>query len=88
MYKGNELRITTPPCEHTEESGWCALVFKEDGHGRHFVTDNRRNKTQELAPQIVAYLPHSCEEWVIGGRDEILRLIFDLNRALEKLDEY
>lgn len=26
----------------------------------------------------VAYLPHSCEEWEIGGPDEVRRLLTDL----------
>lgn len=36
---------------------------------------------------IHAYLPHSCEEWVIGGVAEIKALIEDLTAALEALNE-
>ncbi len=32
----------------------------------------------------VAYLPHSCDEWVIGGREQIEALIADLQKVLDK----
>ena len=31
------------------------------------------------------YLPHSCEEWVIGGPEEIRILIRDLENALAQI---
>ena len=36
--------------------------------------------------EVVAYLPHSCDEWVIGGPDECRQLMADLMRALAKLE--
>jgi hypothetical protein len=35
----------------------------------------------------IACLPHSCDEWVIGGHEEILDLISDLVDALDKLEK-
>lgn len=32
-----------------------------------------------------AYLPHSCDEWVIGGRAEVEAMIADLQSALVRL---
>jgi hypothetical protein len=32
-----------------------------------------------------AYLPHSCDEWEIGGIQEVLALITDLQGALDIL---
>lgn len=32
------------------------------------------------------YLPHSCDEWVIGGPEQIRALIVDLEAALAKPD--
>lgn len=29
------------------------------------------------------YLPHSCDEWVIGGREEVEALIADLQELLK-----
>lgn len=29
------------------------------------------------------YLPHSCEEWFIGGEDEVRVLVEDLQEALQ-----
>ena len=33
----------------------------------------------------LAYLPHSCDHWVIGGPDDVRALIADLTAALEKM---
>ena len=32
-------------------------------------------------------LPHSCDEWAIGGREEVRQLIADLEQLLEELPE-
>lgn len=32
-----------------------------------------------------AFLPHACQEWVIGGPDQIKLLIGDLQEALKEL---
>lgn len=32
------------------------------------------------------YLPHSCNEWVIGGPEEIKILIADLEKALKNFE--
>jgi hypothetical protein len=31
-----------------------------------------------------AYLPHSCERWVIGGKKQIMELILDLQTILRE----
>jgi hypothetical protein len=36
---------------------------------------------------ISAMLPHSCDEWVIGGVEEIDLMIADLQKAKKKLME-
>ncbi len=30
------------------------------------------------------YLPHSCDEWVIGGKEEVLQLIEDLHEIISE----
>lgn len=35
----------------------------------------------------VAWLPHSCDEWVIGGPGNIRALINDLEAALAEMEE-
>jgi len=32
-----------------------------------------------------AYLPHRCDEWVIGGPDQVKQLILDLQDALRTM---
>ncbi len=31
------------------------------------------------------YLPHSCDEWVVGGPDNVRAMIADLQAALERM---
>lgn len=38
--------------------------------------------TSEEAPPPCAYLPHSCDEWVIGGPEQIKAMIEDLTELL------
>ena len=38
-------------------------------------------------PLGTAFLPHSCDEWVIGGPEEIKMLIEDLQEVLRKVDQ-
>ena len=33
-----------------------------------------------------AYLPHSCNQWVIGGKQEVESLILDLQQALKLIE--
>lgn len=44
----------------------------------------RANTTEEWSR--IAYLPHSCDEWVIGGPEEIRQMIADLQEALATLE--
>ena len=45
----------------------------------------RDTRTDDYASVFGAFLPHSCNEWIIGGPDEIKALIEDLGMALVKL---
>lgn len=72
MYKKGDLKITDEPCETTDEDGYC----DEWGLHKHTISDSRSNDTRRLPD--AAYLPHSCDEWVIGWQDEIDALISDL----------
>ncbi len=38
-----------------------------------------------LGKRPVVYLPHSCNQWVIGGEEEVRAMIADLQAALETL---
>lgn len=41
--------------------------------------------TEDYSFLLGAYLPHSCQEWVVGGVREIDLLIEDLKKAKEEL---
>lgn len=49
----------------------------------------RRDPPDYWDPEIpfpTAFLPHSCDEWIIGGKEEIRCLIADLQAALETFE--
>jgi hypothetical protein len=75
MYKKGQLQITERCAEPATE--WHEVP--EYGHHYHVYGHF------EIFPYAVAYLPHSCDEWVIGGPEQIQALIDDLTEALKAL---
>lgn len=84
MYKKEELKITSPPCYTYKPGEGCDDDWDDEGH-THSVGDSRDSGDYRI--ENAAYLPHSCNEWVIGGPMEIRSLIEDLQIALQKLTE-
>jgi hypothetical protein len=82
MYIQGDLYLVTPPCETTDEDGFCDLDY-DDAH-RHVVSDARRGGEKRRFP--AAFLPHSCDEWVIGGPDELRALIEDAQAVLARME--
>lgn len=81
MYKKGLLKITTPPCKtYDNEVHICDNEF-EEGH-THYIKDSR---TKQDYNEGCAYLPHSCNEWVIGGANQISEMIEDLQEILKLL---
>ena len=77
-YKTGDLKRTVPPCEHPDCEGFWVCDSRE-GLYRH---DDPAKPPHEKHG---AYLPHSCDEWFIGGRAEVEAMIADLTAALEVL---
>ena len=73
MYE-RDLLVTTLPCEDDEED--CL-----DVEHKHGLWDSRTRMDTKLGAG-VAYLPHSCDEWVVGGAEEVRSLIGDLEELL------
>ena len=88
MYRPGDLRLVDPPCEdgyeECEEEGRRCTVCDGIGEGHvhslHDYSFRRRGEDRWFPP--CAYLPHSCDEWVIGGPDEVRVMIDDLQAAL------
>lgn len=60
----------------------------EKGSYEQPSTDARRDDgyDESGAPKPpCAYLPHSCDQWVIGGPEEVREMIADLQAALERM---
>jgi len=49
------------------------------------VDDVMDSNTENYDSDVWAYLPHRCQEWVIGGIDELEALRADISDAIEKL---
>lgn len=80
MYKRGELQLTDLPCAEIDEWNMCPLSG-EPGHEHRIGV-----YSAEEAPPPCAYLPHSCDEWVIGGPEQIQAMIDDLIAALRALE--
>ncbi len=90
MYNKGDLRIIKKPCESTkEEDGFlfCDDSY-EDGwpHVHQLTSDYRENDYNLDLRYPTVYLDHSCDEWVIGGVDQIKTLISDLQDALTSFE--
>jgi len=77
MYNKNELSIVDKPCNEN---------FDED-----FDCDNydHIHKIYDSSLDCIyptMYLPHSCDEWVIGGIKEARLLIKDLQLAIKEIE--
>ena len=73
MYKKGKLKITDRPCNEAYEYGCCENL--NHCHQIHGKTG------------LFVYLPHSCDEWLIGGKEQIKYLIEDLEEILKSFDE-
>lgn len=78
MYEKGLIKFTAPPCDAYKENYFC-----DCGYGHSDITDSR--EAGDSLPAGTAYLPHSCNEWVIGGREQIEAMIADLQDALARL---
>ncbi len=85
MYEPGLLKLLDPLCKSADADGWCDEEWDgSEGH-KHIVFDSRtkgKDYRRFVAPEICLYLPHSCDEWVIGGEEQIMQLIEDLKAAL------
>lgn len=77
-YKPGQVTIYDPSvCTKKDEDGWCEC--ENDFHT--VPSDIRRDYPNQKA----VFLPHSCNEWVIGGKEQIEAMISDLQAALKAL---
>ena len=58
-------------------------MYEKDALQVGDVSDSQSNYNSTFS----AYLHHSCDEWVIGGPDQIKALIEDLTKALAQFPE-
>lgn len=81
MYKKGLLKITTPlsQCNARDENGNCASYKIYEDH-EHYVYDSRDAIKFDA---YTAFLPHSCDAWVIGGPEQIKAMIEDLQEILK-----
>lgn len=82
MYEKGLLELVDPPCATMDEDGYC-----EDYEHVHRISDSRASGNNGERRINTAYLPHSCDDWVIGVPEEILALIEDLQEAVKAMRE-
>lgn len=77
-YRRGDLKLAGL-CPDEESLGHCSHELEHDDETPRDSRDNYRGLISG------AYLPHSCDQWVIGGPEEIQALISDLRLALISL---
>ncbi len=83
MYEKGIIRLTTPRCAVAvdDDDDYCQQYDELWNEHKHSIQDARGS---QCGPN-TAYLPHSCQEWVIGGKEEIIAMIEDLTELLKHL---
>jgi hypothetical protein len=86
MYEQGLVKQVLPPCEaYVEHDDYIDCdQLDEEGHV-HFVWDER-SESDERVKAPCAYLPHSCDQWVIGGPEQIRLMIADLQEILKVME--
>lgn len=82
MYEKGDIKLLDKPCSTVDEDGYCDDAYTE-GHC-HSVGDSRDDRQEYPG----VYLPHSCDEWVVGGAENIKQMIIDLQEALKELEAH
>lgn len=83
-YARGDLKVTVHECGHIGCEGDTSCILTGE---RFWVCDSREKLYRHDDPakppyeKHGAYLPHSCDEWYIGGKAEIEALIADLTEA-------
>ena len=72
-YNRHDVKVASV-CDHIEDGDDCDCYPVFDA-----------KSDSEKAVRDVAYLPHSCDHWVIGGKDEVRQLIADLQDIMDDL---
>lgn len=71
-YRQGDLKMVVPPCPDKEANGFCFVDHLHD------LADSREDREDRHKGLGTVYLPHSCDEWVIGDADKVLELLLDL----------
>lgn len=79
MYEPGLLKVLDPPCSTMDSEGLC-----DDFEHKHELTDSRSD-VDYVIPDFCVYLPHSCNEWIIGGKEEVEALIRDLQAVIDNV---
>jgi hypothetical protein len=67
------------------EKGLLGVKNKDDFRA---AWDSRLDGFVDDVPAGVVYLPHSCDEWIIGGKEQVKALIADLQAIVDDLPEW
>lgn len=81
MYHKGEVQVL-PTKGNVSDEEEDALFYKT---GELPIAYDSRGGLNIPLPPRVAFLPHSCSRWIIGGPDEVKHLIADLMLALQPL---
>jgi len=81
-YRRGDLKIARS-CVHAVCESDDSSICDEDYETIRWVYDSRTPKQGQVRD--VAFLPHSCDQWVIGGKEQVRAIIEDLEAAYKEL---
>lgn len=89
MYKKGDILITSPQCKWAKEDDshefWCDCGEQHSvSDARHVQKEGKSGFDSDVNHPCV-YLDHSCDNWVIGGIEEVQQMMIDLGEMLKVL---
>lgn len=90
MYQRGDAKLIDPFCaSYDEKEQMCEDVIDLEKNHIHILHDQRQLGSCTAIKNVpVAFLPHSCDEWVIGSPKIIKIMIEDLQNLLKQAEKY
>jgi len=80
-YEKDDAKLYVPGVCAEADNGEVCFHDPEHTTAPYAVMDEEGRPT----PVPCAYLPHSCDQWVIGGPEELRLMIAELTALIEKI---
>jgi len=83
ILSGTYCKIDDDNCEHGINHGYCHIMAYSDKDAEYF----EEYPVDVEDKGLIFYLPHSCDEWVIGNIKDAETMVDNLNKAIKYAKE-